>query len=220
MQTEKIHEIISEKYDKLIWSIARKISGDVATSSLEDNYADLWLAAFEAVEGFTKQNDYANGPVEEWIETRPFDKYLKTCLWNKKNHKGKNIANKYHIHRDTVPTHLEEVLNVSDNTYYHAGMERRAAYLLTGHAWKGSPAEDNPLFVEGGVGIGSIGASLSENEGIVVTALLDDPSKYLTEGGKLKILPIQKYLGWPRRKVVDVIAGINKKMNSSKCRSI
>jgi len=214
MQPEKIHEIISEKYDKLLWSIARKISGDnSATSSLEDNYADLWLAAFEAVEGFTKQNDYANGPVEEWIETRPFDKYIKTCLWNKKNHKGKQIANKYHIHRDTVPTHLEEVLNVSDSSYHHVHAGNRAGYTLTGHDWKGSPAKNDSSWR-------NIGIVLSAGESTVVSALLYDPSKYLTEGGKLKILPIQKHLGWPRRKVVDAIAAINKKMNTFHSESI
>tara|TARA_Y100001951_G_scaffold86504_1_gene76921 strand:- start:367 stop:999 length:633 start_codon:yes stop_codon:yes gene_type:complete len=210
MQTEKIHEIISEKYDKLIWSIARKISGDVATSSLEDNYADLWLAAFEAVEGFTKQNDYANGPIEDWIETRPFDKYLKTCLWNKKNHKGKQIANKYHIHRDTVPTHLEEVLNVSDSSHCWITDRGFSKKLSNASAFVRNE-ESRPL---------DVGVLLSERESVVVAALLYDPSKYLTEGGKLKILPIQKYLGWTRRKVVDAIAGINKKMNSSECRGI
>ena len=210
MQTEKIHEIISEKYDKLIWSIARKISGDVATSSLEDNYADLWLAAFEAVEGFTKQNDYANGPIEDWIETRPFDKYLKTCLWNKKNHKGKQIANKYHIHRDTVPTHLEEVLNVSDSSHCWITDRGFSKKLSNASAFVRNE-ESRPL---------DVGVLLSERESVVVAALLYDPSKYLTEEGKLKILPIQKFLGWTRRKVVDAIAGINKKMNSSECRGI
>ena len=183
MQPTKIHEIISEKYDKLIWSIARKISGDVATSSLEDNYQDLWLAAFEAVEGFTKQNDYGNGPVEEWIETKPFDKYLKTCLWNKKNHKGKQISNKYEIHRDTVSTHLEEVLNVS------------APETLS----------FSEIFVD-------MSIALLDKEKKVMAAILADPAQYLTEEGKIKILPIQAYLGWPRKKVVDSIAGIKKKM--------
>ena len=211
MQPTKIHEIISDKYDKLIWSIARKISGDVATSSLEDNYADLWLAAFEAVEGFTKQNDYANGPVEDWIETRSFDKYIKTCLWNKKNHKGKQIANKYHIHRDTVPTHLEEVLNVSDSSHCWI-MDRGFSRKLSTTSAFIKDDEDQSLPSTWR----EMGIELSKNESKVVSALLNDPAKYLTEGGKLKILPIHKYLGWPRRRVVDAIAGINKKMNQSK----
>ena len=179
-----VHKTISMKYDRLILSIAHKISGDEATSSLEDNYADLWIAVFEAIEGFTKQNDYANGPVEEFVLTKAFDKYLKTCLWNKKNHKGKNISNKYEIHRDTVPTHLEEVLNVS--------------------------APDEPAFSEF---LGELSVSLSEDEEKVLTCVLSDPNKYITEKGKVKILPIQKSLGWDRNKVSYSLAILKKKMH-------
>ena len=92
MTADQIHEIIEEKWSGLIWTIAYKISGDLATSSLEDNYQDLWLAAYEAIEGFTKQHNYTNGPVETWIRSSAFNKYIKTCLWNKKNHKGKQIC--------------------------------------------------------------------------------------------------------------------------------
>lgn len=187
----EIHKVISEKYDRLIWTIAHKISGDFATSSLEDNYADLWLAAFEAIEGFTKQNNYANGPVERWIDTKPFDKYLKTCLWNKKNHKGKNIANKYEIHRDTVPTHLEEVLNVS------------------------GPSTFSFSEVCAGMNV-----TLCDNEKKVVSCVLSNPEKYMTDGGRIKIFPLQNILGWDRAKVGLVIDGIKKKMKREENGSI
>jgi hypothetical protein len=185
MQPEMIHEIIRGKYEKLLWTIARKISGDnVATSSLEDNFQDLWLAAFEAVEGFIRQNDYSNGPVEDWIETKAFDKYLKTCLWNRKNHRGKQIANKYEIHRDTVPTDLEQVLNVS--------------------------APDSlscpDLFAD-------LRLLLSQDEKVVLASLLVDPGRYLTEGGKVKIRPLHQKLGWPRKRALVCVTNINKKMN-------
>ena len=179
-----VHKTISIKYDRLMWTIAHKISGDTPTSSLEDNYADLWLAAFEAIEGFTKQNNYANGPVEKWIDTKPFDKYLKTCLWNKKNHKGKQISNKYGIQRDTVPTHLEEVLNVS------------------------SPEE--PSFSEF---LGELSVCLSGDEKEVLSCVLSDPDRYITDEGKIKILPIQKSLGWERNKVSVSLVRIKKKMH-------
>ena len=183
MQPSKIHEIIKDKYERLLWTIAHKISGDPATTELVDNYQDLWLAVYEAVEGFTKQNDYSNGPVEDWIETKPFDKYLKTCLWNKKNHKGKQVSNKYGIHRDTVPTHLEEVLNVS--------------------------APDTPLLSEF---FGELVVELSCDEKEILSCLLTDPNRYITEKGKVKILPIQKTLGWDRNKVSVNLERINKKM--------
>jgi len=183
MDSTQIYKIIENKYDRLIWSIAKKISGDYAISNVEDNYQDLWLAAFEAVEGFTKQNNYSNGPVEDWIETKPFDKYIKTCLWNKKCHKGKLISKKYEIHRDTVPTHLEEVLNVSaPNSTEVAGIF-------------------DDLFI-----------SLTNDENEAVVCLLADPDKYLTEQGKIKISPIQRRLKWDRRRVSTAIEGVRKKM--------
>ena len=183
MDSTKIYKIIESKYDRLIWTIAKKISGDYATSNLEDNYQDLWLAAFEAVEGFTKQNNYSNGPVEGWIETKPFDKYLKTCLWNKKCHKGKLISKKYEIHRDTVPTHLEEVLNVS------APDSSKIADIF------------DDLFI-----------SLTNDENEAMVCLLADPDKYLTEQGKIKISPIQRKLKWDRRRVDVAIEGVRRKM--------
>jgi hypothetical protein len=183
MTPDQVHSIIKNKYEKLIWTIAHKISGDVATSSLEDNYQDLWMAAFEAVEGFTKQNNYSNGPVETWIDTKSFDKYIKTCLWNKKNHKGKQISNKYEIQRDTVSTHLEEVLNVC------------------------SPDSTLASTV-----FSDVEVILSQREKEVVSCVLSDPDRYLTDGGKVKILPIQKNLGCDRKGVVDAMEGIKKKM--------
>jgi hypothetical protein len=178
-----IYKFISKKYDRLILAISQKISGDVATSSLEDNYADLWLAVFEAIEGFTKQNNYANGPIEDWLDSKPFDKYLKTCLWNKKNHKGKLISNKYEIHRDTVPTHLEEVLNVS------------------------SP--DSSIYFDI---LGELGVSLSVDEKKLVECVVAEPDRFITEEGKVKIAPIQKSLGWTRKGVEVVLDNMKKKI--------
>ena len=57
MHKDKVYDILREKYDRLCWSTAYKISGDNAIASLEDNYQDLWMSIYEAIKGFTKQND-------------------------------------------------------------------------------------------------------------------------------------------------------------------
>ena len=184
MTPDQIHKIIEEKWSGLIWTIAYKISGDLATSSLEDNYQDLWLAAYEAIEGFTKQHNYTNGPVETWIRSSSFNKYMKTCLWNKKNHKGKQISNKYEIHRDTVPTHIEEALNVC-----------------------ATPSSGiSEAFSE-------IKIILSEVEREALGCILTDPDRFITELGDLKIMPIQKKLKWNRDKVMFAIKGLKKKIS-------
>ena len=187
---KEIHQIISKKYDRLLWNIAHKISGCRATASLEDNYADLWLAVFEAIEGFTKQNNYANGQPEEWIESKAFDKYLKTCLWNKKNHKGKPIMLRYPIHRDTVPTDIEEVLNVCCPTSFPETSEGCVRDIFN-----------------------DIEIVLSAEEKTILECVLADPDRYLTDKGKVKISPLQRKLGWDRKFVGVQIQSIKKKMS-------
>ena len=208
MEATEVHKIISTKYDKLLWTIAHKISGDIATSSVQDNYQDLWLAVFEAVEGFTKQNDYGNGPIEDWIGTKSFDKYLKTCLWNKKNHKGKNITNRYHIHRDTISTHLEEVLNIAGSSYnMRPSTPRSRSYNQQAASSSDNRSELWSPF-------GEMSVDLSPTERLLVTTITSDPERYLSDEGKLKVSPIQRKLGWDRNATEWCIYNIKKKMNS------
>lgn len=90
---------IDEKYGNLMWKISYKISGDNAIANLEDNHSDLQVAALDAIEGFRKKTGKT---ADDFIDTKLFDQYLKTCLWNFKNNKGSKIAKKYHLTRDTV----------------------------------------------------------------------------------------------------------------------
>ena len=193
MQQAEIYEIIEEKYGKLIGTIATKISGDRALASYMDNYQDLWMAVFDAVDGFTKQHDYGNGPVEDWIETKPFDKYLKTCLWNKKNHKGRNISIRYKIHRDVMPI-KDEILEIP------AASELEFAQV----------SDDFSIFL----------SSLGLDETAVINCILEIPDKCITARGKVKIKPIQENLGWTRVRAEQSVNSVKKKMNSNLNRSI
>ena len=103
---------IETKYGMLMHKISHKISGDVATASFDDNLQDIRLAAMEAVMGFEKQNDGANGTFDEFWESKGFDKYIKTCMWTKKNNKGAKITKKAPILKGTVSTDMEEVLEI------------------------------------------------------------------------------------------------------------
>ena len=77
--------IYLERYEKLIYTISRKISGDLVFANLEDNYADLVVAAINSINGFHKKTGKS---VDEMFDDPLFDKYTKTCLWNHKNNKG------------------------------------------------------------------------------------------------------------------------------------
>lgn len=97
MITQDQWKFLEDKYGMLMAKICHKISGDKAICSFEDNLQDLKVAALEAVAGYTRQNDGANGTFDEFHKTRGFDKYFKTCLWNAKNNKGANITKKANV---------------------------------------------------------------------------------------------------------------------------
>ena len=95
-----------------MYKISHKISGDAATANFDDNLQDIRMAAIEAVIGFEKQNDGANGKFEDFWGSKGFDQYIKTVLWTKKNNKGAKITKKAPILKGTVSTDKEEVLNM------------------------------------------------------------------------------------------------------------
>jgi len=105
---------IDQKYGKLMYKISHQISGDAATATFEDNLQDIRLAAMEAVVGFEKQNNGANGKFEEFWGTTGFDRYIKTCMWTKKNNKGAKITKKAQILKGTVSTDKEEILEIEE----------------------------------------------------------------------------------------------------------
>ena len=78
-----------ERYGKLMFTISRMMSGDLALANPEDNMSDLKIAAIESIRGFnvkTGQN------FEEMMENKLFDQYTKTVLWNRKNKIGVKLT--------------------------------------------------------------------------------------------------------------------------------
>jgi len=78
-----------ERYGKLMFTISRMMSGDLALAHPDDNMSDLKIAAIESIKGFnvkTGQN------FEEMMENKLFDQYTKTVLWNRKNKIGVKLT--------------------------------------------------------------------------------------------------------------------------------
>ena len=115
--TELQYQFIMSKYERLLWKIAHWISGDVATASLADNYQDLCLKVVEATVAYASK---VGNPISEILETEGYGKYLKTCLWNCKNHKGINLKKRYHIQRDSVS--LSKVTGIVEAVPYDGSM--------------------------------------------------------------------------------------------------
>lgn len=83
--TEDQWAIYRERYEKLIWTIARKISGDEMTAGFDDNVADLTIAAMGSIDAYCRKENFT---VDQAFEDPGFDKYTKTVLWNYKCKKG------------------------------------------------------------------------------------------------------------------------------------
>ena len=89
--TDKQWALYEERYGKLMHTISKKISGDNALASHEDNYADLCIAALESIEGFEKKT---GEDFDIAINNKLFDQYTKTVLWNRKAKKGIPLTKK------------------------------------------------------------------------------------------------------------------------------
>lgn len=110
--TQDEYDFIKKKYGNLIYKISHKITGDIGSCSIEDNIQELWIAAYDALDGYKRQGDGANGTFEEFKDTSGFDKYIKTVLWNNKKTRGiRATKHKEHFgssvnvqdHKDILP---------------------------------------------------------------------------------------------------------------------
>ena len=91
--------LYEERYGKLMHTISMKISGDDAVATHEDNYSDLCVAAIESVSGFEKKTGMS---FDEAFDTKLFDQYTKTVLWNRKAKKGVPLTKRMNFRNKQV----------------------------------------------------------------------------------------------------------------------
>jgi len=181
---DKQMELIAEKYGKLIHKIGYWISGDTAIASHQDNTQDIWIAAMEAIRGYSRKEKQT---FDEFWGTKGFDKYIKTCMWNVKNSKGARITKRYPITRGTVDVFkCEEVLMMDNGEDY---------------------SMESALFVE------QLAALLTEAEALVVRALVDDP-KYIKPTGRANVNALSKILGKTWNETNKLITSIKNKLRT------
>jgi len=118
LEIEQEHyDYLFEKYEKLIINIAYHITGDNALhSSIEDNKQELLIKMVEAVHGFQRQTGLSP---EEFVYTKGFDRYIKTCMWNLKNNIGNKIVKKAPILRtvSVMGPDPEKSLDIEDRNF-------------------------------------------------------------------------------------------------------
>lgn len=84
------------KWKNLMYSISYRIGGDSICNSIEDSIQELSLTAMDACHAYKKKTGKT---FEEYVDTIPFNKYIKTCLWNRKNNNGLRIEKKRAVNR-------------------------------------------------------------------------------------------------------------------------
>jgi len=183
--TDEQWQKIDEKYGNLMWKISYKISGDNAIANLEDNHADLQVAALDAVEGFKKKTGKT---ADEFLDTKLFDQYLKTCLWNFKNNKGGKIAKKYHLTRDTVSSsEYEDIIQECENS-------------SRGQFYNFDAAEIFPF-------------KLTSLEQEIVDLVVNEP-EMLKDNGTLNLSEISKAMHKTWSDVRDIVEGLNQRLQN------
>jgi hypothetical protein len=85
---------VQNKYKRLMYSVSHRIGGDKVAHDFDDNQQELAITTMDAVDAYSRKTGLQ---FDEFFNTVEFDKYIKTCLWNKKNNVGNKIKKKYGI---------------------------------------------------------------------------------------------------------------------------
>ena len=123
--TDEQWALYEERYGRLMHTIAMKISGDDAVANHEDNYADLCIAALESIEGFKKKT---GKDFDEAIDTKLFDQYTKTVLWNRKAKKGIPLTKKMSFRNSHVSLDLDSAGDFGSGSLHERIEDPKASY--------------------------------------------------------------------------------------------
>ena len=186
--------IYLKKYKNLMWKISHMISGDPTISSLEDNYADIMLAALESINGFNKKTGMT---FDEMITTKFFDQYTKTCLWTAKARKGNGIKKNYPV------TNKKVSLTVQDSDT--SSLTSDVAYIDT------IEGKDNmnPDIL---LAYSEIYDNFSDDDTRLLKVISDNPD-VISFSGKLKVKALARKSKLPIRRVEKIINNLRKKVN-------
>lgn len=113
--TEQDWNYILEKYGKLYYTIANTfVTSDLAVWSKEDFIEELKLHTYKIVESFSKTAGLSF--FEDFKDTVDFDKYYKTCIWNKRNEIGSRINYKSYEGYEILPVSQFKISDVGENS--------------------------------------------------------------------------------------------------------
>tara|TARA_R100000008_G_scaffold40816_1_gene23440 strand:+ start:507 stop:1088 length:582 start_codon:yes stop_codon:yes gene_type:complete len=112
---------ILKKYKRLMYAVCHRIGGDKIANDFDDSQQELSITAIDAVDAYSRKTGLK---FDEFFETQDFDKYIKTCLWNRKNNLGNRIKKRYHIRSCVSISENPELFSTETGpTYASSSME-------------------------------------------------------------------------------------------------
>ena len=114
---------IHKKYKRLMYAVSHRIGGDKVAHDFDDSNQELAITAMDACDAFSRKT---GEDFDTYFGTIPFDKYIKTCLWNKKNNVGGKIKKKYEIRRCvSLSSNPEQFSTETGSTFGSASLEQQ-----------------------------------------------------------------------------------------------
>jgi len=184
-------DLYLKKYKNLMWRISHLISGDSMLASIEDNYADLNIAAIESINGFHKKTGET---FDQMITNKLFDQYTKTCLWTAKARKGIKLSERMPFRNKHVS--IDELQSGDDNEGTGFDIADASASRIVDKIDAVDTVNTYDYKVKR-----------------VIKALEDNPD-LMTEVGKIKVSPLAKKLGVSESKVKNIIKYMEDKNGS------
>lgn len=196
MITTEQWERVEEKYKKLMYAISYRIGGDRLTNDIDDSYQEVSMSAMDAISTYSRKLDK---PFEEFFDTKEFDKYIKTCMWNRKNANGNKIKKRGRLNNPISIHEYEEI-------WYQEGTEGIAKSNTSGVVERivsaTSGMDASSIFFE---------ADLSEESSKVIDLLLDD-GKIIKPNGKINVNRLARELDKTKNEVKYTLKRLEKEL--------
>lgn len=186
MITEAQWTKVQAKYKRLMYTVSHKIGGDKVGQDFDDSQQELALTTMDAVDAYARKTGQS---FDEFFETRDFDKYIKTCLWNKKNNLGGKIKKKYGIRQCVSLSENPEMFSTGTcDTYGSSSLEL--------------PAHEVSAFED---------AELDEESQKVVDAVVND-MRIIKPDGSLNISKLSRILNTTKSEVRLAISHLQQQL--------
>ena len=176
---------ILSKYKNLMYMISHRVGGDKVAHDFDDTFQELSMSALDAINTLMRKT---GKDFDELIDTVVADKYIKTCLWNKKNNMGRKITKKKGVIR-TISLDVNKA-NMSDDLFCGDSIQSSSSHHNTTLQYEDvSSIQEVPPFED---------VELDPDSKALVECLKIDTTMF-KPNGRINISKISEHLGRNKR---------------------